>query len=84
MAHGILSYERAARLLHSSVALAPVQEKRDQIKVPGGLMLHRYANLYFHARNPMLFKRKEEASRLCVLQVSVEVLRLPGAVNYRL
>ncbi|EQD40247.1 hypothetical protein B1B_14996, partial [mine drainage metagenome] len=54
MTHGVLSYERAARLAHHSVALQPVQDRRDQKQVPGGLKLHQYANLYFHARNPML------------------------------
>lgn len=50
--HGILSYERAARLPHHSVALQPVQDRRDKKHVPGGLKLHQYANLYFHARKP--------------------------------
>ena len=80
MTHGILSYERAARLEHHSVALQPVQDRRDKKQVPGGLKLHQYANLYFHARNPMLFKRQAEAPNLCVLQVSTQVLGLPGAV----
>jgi hypothetical protein len=79
-AHGILSYERAAKLDHHSVAMQPVQDKRDRKLVPGGLKLHQYANLYFHARNPMLFKRKDEAADLCVLQVSTEVLALDGTV----
>lgn len=78
--HGILSYERAAKLQHHSVALQPVQDKRDQRQVPGGLRLHQYANLYFHARNPMLYKRKDEAHRLCVLRVSTDVLKLRGTV----
>src|SRR5262245_22935590 len=80
MAEGILSYERAARLAHHSVAMQPVQDRRDRKQVPGGLKLHQYANLYFHARNPMLFKRKSEAGSLCILQVSTEVLGLAGTV----
>lgn len=80
MEHGILSYERAARLVHRSVAMQPVQDRRDQKQVPGGLRLHQYANLYFHARNPMLYKRLDEAASLCVLRVGVEVLALPGTV----
>lgn len=71
---------RAAKLQHHSIALQPVQDKRDQKQVPGGLRLHQYANLYFHARNPMLFKRKSEAPELCVLRVSTNVLQLPGTV----
>ena len=78
--HGILSYERAAKLRHRAVAMQPVQDKRDQKQVPGGLKLHQYANLYFHARNPMLFKRLNEAHELCVLQVSKQVLAIEGTV----
>lgn len=78
--HGILSHARAARLRHRSVAMPPVQDRRDLRNVPQGLKLHQYANLYFHARNPTLFKRKDEASSLCVLRVSTEVLELAGAV----
>jgi hypothetical protein len=80
MDHGILSYERAAKLPHRSVAMQPIQDKRDKKQVPGGLMLHQYANLYFHARNPMLFKRLNEAATLCVLRISIEVLTLRGTV----
>jgi hypothetical protein len=80
MAHGILSYDRAANLPHRSVAMQPVQDKRDQKQVPGGLKLHQYANLYFHARNPMMFKRQTEALSLCVLRVSTQVLGLADVV----
>jgi hypothetical protein len=80
MKEGILSHENAAKLKHHSVALQPVQDKRDKKQVPGGLRLHQYANLYFHARNPMMFKRRDQASELCVLQVSTTVLPLPGVV----
>jgi hypothetical protein len=80
MARGILSYDSAAKLPHDSVALQPVQDRRDHKQVPGGLKLHQYANLYFHARNPMLFKRLGEAATLCVLQVSTDVFELPGVV----
>ncbi|MBI4755711.1 MAG: DUF4433 domain-containing protein [Betaproteobacteria bacterium] len=80
IAHGILSYERAAKLSHHSVAMQPVQDRRDHKHVPGGLKLHQYANLYFHARNPMLHRRLSEADGLCVLRVSTQVLALPGAV----
>jgi hypothetical protein len=78
--HGILSYETAAQLPHYSVALQPVQDKRDKKHVPGGLKLHQYANLYFHARNPMLYKRLAQASSLCILRVATQVLQIQGAV----
>lgn len=77
---GILSYESAGRLPHASVAMAQVQERRDNKQIPGGLRLHQYANLYFHARNPMLFARLAQASNLCILRVSCDVLKLPGVV----
>ena len=78
--HGILSYEQTTKLAHKSVAMQPVQDRRDAKRVPGGLMLHRYANLYFHARNPMMFSRKEEAPMLCVLRVSTDLEKFAGVV----
>jgi ssDNA thymidine ADP-ribosyltransferase, DarT len=80
MQHGILSHERAARLQHHSVAMSEIQERRDQKHVPGGLRLHQYANLYFHARNPMMFKRQDEAPSLCILRVSLDVIDVQGVV----
>lgn len=78
--HGILSNERAAKILHKSVAMQPVQDRRDEKQVIGRLKLHQYANLYFHARNPMMYSRKEQAANLCVLRVSTAVLKLDGVV----
>jgi len=78
--HGILSFERAAKLKHHSVAMTEVQDRRNKKHVPGGLKLHQYANLYFHARNPMLYKRKDEAANICVLRVSTAVLQNDGVV----
>lgn len=80
LGHGILSYELMSKLPHHSVAMPEIQDRRDQKHVPGGLRLHQYANLYFHARNPMLFKRQTQFSELCVLQISVEVSKLEGVV----
>src|SRR5438093_1371689 len=77
---GILSHERATTVKHYSLAMEEVQDKRDQKQVPGGLKLHQYANLYFHARNPMMFKRKDEAADLGILRVSTQVLNLDGTV----
>ncbi len=78
MRHGLLSHEGASRLQHHSVAMQAMQDRRDQKTVPGGLKLHQYANMYFHARNPMLSVRRSED--VCVLQISTDVLSLPGAV----
>lgn len=78
--HGILSNESAAKLKHRSVAMQEVQDRRDLKQVPQGLKLHQYANLYFHARNPMMYKRKEHVADLCVLCVSLDVLQVAGVV----
>lgn len=80
MQHGILCYDDAAKLRHESVAMQPVQDRRDAKSVPQGLRLHEYANLYFHARNPMMYKRRSEAPSLCVLAVARGVLSTPGVV----
>ncbi len=80
MKHGILSHDDAARLDHADVSLADVQDTRAGKSVPGGLRLHQYANLYFCARNPMMYRRQDERSRLCVLRVDRRVLELEGVV----
>ena len=78
--HGLLSYERARKLRHRSVAMPEIQERRDERRVPGGRRLHQYANLYLNARNPMLYKRRNEAPALCVLRISTEARHIEGAV----
>jgi hypothetical protein len=77
---GILSHDGASKIDHKSAAMQEVQDRRDKKRVPGGLRLHQYANLYFHARNPMLYKRKDDVDSLCVLRVSIDVLHLDGVV----
>jgi hypothetical protein len=78
LTHGILSHEQAAKLNHHSVAMQAMQDRRDVKTVPGGLRLHQYANLYFHARNPMLSVRRHED--VCILRVSSTVLQIQGTV----
>lgn len=80
LAQGILCYERAQVLSHVSVAMLEIQERRAKRIVPGGLPLHKYANLYICARNPMLYKRLGMHLDLTVLRVSTEVLDLPGTI----
>jgi len=80
MAHGILSYKKAVSLHHEDVSMPAIQERRDNVQVPRGLKLHQYANLYFHARNPMLYKRKEQVESLCILRISTDVLKIKDAV----
>jgi hypothetical protein len=80
VAHGILSHSRAERLMHESVAMDAIQERRAKRTLPTGMRLHDYANLYFSARNPMMYLRRGRHRELCVLRVSPDVLDLPGVV----
>jgi ssDNA thymidine ADP-ribosyltransferase DarT-like protein len=77
---GILSHVLAEEIEHTSVAAAEIQDIRAGKTVPGGRALHEHANLYFHARNPMMAKRQERHAELCVLRVGVDVLDLPDVV----
>lgn len=78
--YGILSHNAVKALPHADVSLQEVQDKRSTKAVPNGLPLHDYANLYFCARNPMMYKRKEERLNLCVLSISIEIFKLAGVV----
>lgn len=80
MSKGILSHKRVKKINHNSVAMEDVQERREKKIVPGGRPLHEYVNLYFHARNPMLYVRQSQHTDLCILRVSTQVLELPGVV----
>src|SRR3989304_2107472 len=77
---GILSHKKVEKISHQSVAMDEIQERRKKVVVPGGRPLHQYVNLYFHARNPMMFKRKDFHKELCVVKVSKDVLSLPQVV----
>lgn len=79
MKNGILSHEQASRLSHNDISLSDVQDRRKEEKI-GNLILHQYANLYFCARNPMLYLRLNQKDSLCILQVSKEILKCEGVV----
>jgi ssDNA thymidine ADP-ribosyltransferase, DarT len=81
--HGILAHNLVNKVTggnHVSVAAQEVQDRRASKRVPNGMMLHDYANLYLCARNPMLFKRLKEGYALCVVIVSTQALDLDGVV----
>jgi ssDNA thymidine ADP-ribosyltransferase, DarT len=81
LSRGILSHQLAAKVPHKSVAMQEVQDRRMNKIVPGtGKRLHDYANIYICARNPMLFKRKDTHTELCVLKISTTVLDLDGVI----
>lgn len=77
---GILCFNSADNIHHTSIALSGVQLRRNNVQVPGGLKLHDYANLYFTYHNPMLYRRQDQADCLCILAVSAEVLDIDDCV----
>lgn len=77
---GILSHHGAAALPHTSVAAEDIQNMRADVVVPQGRRLHEYANLYFHARNPMMSRLRLLHEELCILRIDSAVLDLPEVV----
>ncbi len=81
--HGILSHNgvRKNRLRPTPIADPVIQARRKKIVVPGtSRQLHDYANLYFNARNPMLFKRRDIHEDLCVLGIMPTILDENGVI----
>lgn len=78
--NGILCYDAASGLEHSSIANVSVQERREQVVIPNGGRLHGYANCYFDFNNPMFYSKKDEAENICVLAVNTSVLNNPKCV----
>jgi hypothetical protein len=78
--HGVLSHRRAQAFNPISVAMQEIQDLRAGRRVPGGLQLHDYANLYICARNPMFFKRLTSRREICVLSLLPTALDLDGVV----
>lgn len=77
---GILCFEKAEKIPHHSIAMDEIQERRKKVVVPGGMPLHKYANLYICARNPMMYKRRDQHEQICILRISLDVLNLPKVV----
>jgi len=77
---GILSHVRAQKFKPASIAAQEIQNIRAAVRLPTGRRLHEYANLYFHARNPMMYKRRAQHADICVLRVGVTVLDVPGTI----
>jgi hypothetical protein len=77
---GLLCRVRAESLNPPSIAEPEVLEIRRGKRVPGGLYLFEYVNLYFDARNAMLYRRQDQWATIGVVRVAAEVLDIPGAV----
>ena len=80
MKRGLLSNERASHISHTSIAMSIIQERRDNIKVPNGLKLHQYANVYFDPHNPMLSARRSQNKSLCILKFDCCILDIPQVI----
>ncbi|TDC40809.1 DUF4433 domain-containing protein [Micromonospora sp. KC213] len=78
---GLVSHNLAQKVRHASVAAAEIQDRRTGKRVPQGLLLHDYVNLYFDARNPMMSRLSNEACPpIVVLRIDPSVLDLPNAI----
>src|SRR5664280_808551 len=80
MTHGVLSHRLAQSVRHTSIALPEVQERRNAKRVPNGLPIHDYVNLYFDARNPMMYSRLNRLGELVIVRVDPAVMSQPGAI----
>ena len=80
MQRGLLSNEKASRIKHKSIAMQEIQERREAVLIPNGMPLHRYANLYFDPKNPMLYKRKNENDSICILKFDRSILDFEGVI----
>lgn len=79
---GILSHNHAARVMHTSVALDVIQERRSHVRVSSTRMLHDHANLYVCGRNAMMYYvvHHNPIKDVCLIRLSHEVLDLEDVV----
>ncbi len=80
MNKGLLSNEKAQNISHTSIAMNEVQVRRDHVRIPNGLRLHQYANLYFDPWNPMLSRRRSQNEEICILKFDRSVLDMKGVI----
>lgn len=80
MKRGLLSNEKARKVSHVSIAMNEVQERREHVRIPNGLKLHQYANLYFDPWNPMLSRKRSQNEEICILKFDRAVLDLDGVI----
>lgn len=80
MNKGLLSNEKAKNIRHVSMALDEVQAKRGFVKIPNGLRLHQYVNLYFDPWNPMLSRIRAHNEEICILKIDKSILDIKNVV----
>ncbi len=78
--HGILSHERVERegLEYRPIYDAEIVGRRKEIRTPDGRDLWDFANLYFQARNAMLYRvvTEKSADEIAVLAVNRDILTI--------
>lgn len=79
--HGLLPHERAhADHSPADISDPDVQERRARRDPIYQKPLHDYVPLYFRARNPMLYRRRDRQSELAVLCIDRRVMQNPGVI----
>jgi hypothetical protein len=73
---GILSHHDAYEMIDKikDISDPGAQQWRKNIEPIYNREIHDYAPLYFEPYNPMLYVRREEIEKLCLLKVSLDVL----------
>jgi O-acetyl-ADP-ribose deacetylase (regulator of RNase III) len=83
LAHGILSHAEMERRGVKTTAIydAEIVSNRKLKQTPAGKSLWEYANVYFNARNPMLYRVtcNVDLKSIAVLSVKPAVIDTPGA-----
>ena len=74
MHRGILCHNLSPVRKPVLISNAEVQQRRAKKTTPSEHPLHDYANLYFSARNPMMFFWRDKHSQLCVLRIKPQVI----------
>lgn len=79
---GIHCHTTMQRYPHISIASESVQDLRAGVTVPGGMRLHDYANVYFHARNPMMYvvRKVRHVREIVVLRIDARAMDAVGVV----
>lgn len=85
LSKGIRSHNSMASCSHKDISLLDVQNRRAEVSFEKlGTKLHDYANLYFDARNPMMyylkFHREDFPNEYCVLALDYAILDLDGVL----
>ncbi len=82
---GILSHNDAEGVKSADVSMQEVQDRRANKIIPAEAAgtpkkIHDCANVYFNARNPMLYKRRGVKQNICVLRLKPALVDLPEAI----